>query len=80
MSGPTVILGVTLGVVFVGFLIGTRSHRPQGPGPEPVTAPGPYVWLACHGLACGHMSTRHLPTGDGKAICRECGTIRTDRP
>ncbi|WP_433893066.1 hypothetical protein [Streptomyces sp. CA-111067] len=64
------------------LVVGIRRHRPRGADRPagPVLVPDPYLRLPCHGLACGHMTTRHLPNADqpGTAICRECGAIRTD--
>ncbi|MER7815596.1 hypothetical protein [Streptomyces sp. NPDC096153] len=33
-------------------------------------------WLVCHELACGHMTTRHLPAPDDAWTCTGCNTIK----
>jgi hypothetical protein len=68
---------VVLAAVVVG--LGMRRHTPQGDGkPAAPLPPDPYLHLPCHSLSCGHMTTRHMPAGDGLAICRECGSIRAE--
>ncbi|OKI04954.1 hypothetical protein A6A06_09685 [Streptomyces sp. CB02923] len=35
-------------------------------------------WLVCDTTACAHLSTRHVPDGDGHR-CTGCDTVKGDR-
>ncbi|MEU8723562.1 hypothetical protein [Streptomyces antimycoticus] len=74
----TILLGLGVGCWVIALLkaIRTAGVRPgAGPGPFPPVEPGTR-WLACHDMACGHMTTRWLPGPGGTLRCERVAEHR----
>ncbi|MFJ5675014.1 hypothetical protein [Streptomyces sp. NPDC093097] len=76
-----IVLGGLLGFGFIGLLIlprylGTRRIHAATTAPFHTIRDGSR-WLPCHTTVCGHITTRHEPTGDGGWLCTGggCGHI-----
>ncbi|MEE4598272.1 hypothetical protein V2J94_41625 [Streptomyces sp. DSM 41524] len=79
----TIILGTLIGSAFIWLLCLARTvgvrHAPRpairpGAAFQPTT-PGT-CWHVCHDVACGHMTTRWIPTPGGGLRCEHAARHR----
>lgn len=80
----TIILGAAVGCSFIALLRLARTagvrHAPR-PAARPDAfrpAPDGVRWLPCHDAACDHMTTRWIPSPDGKPRCEQAAQHRGD--
>lgn len=80
--GAAVIVGVLLLATAVSRWYWTPVGRHRSTRrPAPVLAPvaelmGPVeAWLCCDSSRCGHLSTKHVETGEDEFACSQCGRV-----
>ncbi|NUH35311.1 hypothetical protein HUF15_00755 [Streptomyces samsunensis] len=74
----TILLGVLLGSAFIwGLCLVRTAGARRAPRPGAFgAAPEGTCWHACHDVACGHMTTRWIPTPDGGRRCEHAARHR----
>ncbi|WP_413102269.1 hypothetical protein [Streptomyces sp. Inha503] len=79
----TILLGTLVGSAFIWALCLARTagvrraSRPAHSGPFRPVANGT-CWHVCHDTACGHMTTRWIPTPGGTLRCSNAAQHRGD--
>ncbi len=79
--GAAVVMAVLLLATAVSRWNWTPAGRHRSTRPAPVLVPvaelmGPVeAWLPCDSPRCGHLSTKHVETGEDEFACSQCGRV-----